>query len=88
MTQGIFGNLFRGSVVFSKCLGILIFVFISIGSLGVYFNFTDPAWDTIGVSPIELAETIHSFPTKHCPLEVRKICSTLSNGTLWFLGLD
>lgn len=92
-TRGVFpvNSMFNASsnaFGFSKCLLALVFVFLSIGSVGVHFNFANPVWADIGVNPKSLETSIRSFPKKHCPTEVRQVCTALSQGVLWFTGFD
>lgn len=84
ITLSMVGATFR----LTKTLASLAFVFVVIGSLGTYLNLSNPAWKNVGVEASVLKSTVKTFPTKHCDKEVRAICDKLSEGVMWFLGLD
>ena len=68
-------------------LAAIIGIFLSIGSLGAFMNWSDPHWAEFGIRPAELRASIKSFPQNHCGPSVRPACEHLSSGALWFLGL-
>lgn len=72
------------TILFGALLGIIC----SVGSIGVYMNWNDPAWHTIGVYPEQLKSSISAFPDAHCKNELHGMCAKVSQGVLWFLGFS
>ncbi len=68
-------------------ISALTAVFLSIGSIGVYLNWGNPAWNRIGVDPKVLSQSIRGFPEAHCTKATLPLCNQISNGVVWFLGL-
>ncbi len=78
----------RSVVSGAKTLAILAAIVVSVGSIGKYLNLQNPFWNSIGVNPTEIYQVVDGFPKTYCPESVQTVCVKLSDGVLWFLGLD